>query len=94
MHSVFCVLFYCRCKEWVKVTGKEDLVYAPIEKLHELKHILCGKHYEKRDLNRKKTRSKASAVPSQELKAEPLPDEMLEDFPCHIAQEPIRQYNI
>ncbi|KAI5639196.1 THAP domain-containing protein [Phthorimaea operculella] len=73
-----------RCKLWVKVTGNEDLAYVPIEKLHQLKFV-CGKHFEDRDFNKKKTRLKKYAVPSIHLNAKPLADEILAEFPFHVS---------
>ncbi|XP_063627434.1 uncharacterized protein LOC134798932 [Cydia splendana] len=74
-----------RCKQWVKLIGNEDLVYLPIEKLHELKFV-CADHFEKKLLIKKTINLKRlpSAIPSKNLKADPLPDEMLLNFPCHV----------
>ncbi|VVD01992.1 unnamed protein product [Leptidea sinapis] len=74
---------FARCKQWVKFTGKEDLVYVPIEKLHQLKQV-CGRHFLTTDFNRKKTQLRRSAVPSVELTRTPLADELFIDFPLHI----------
>ncbi|KAI5631223.1 THAP domain-containing protein [Phthorimaea operculella] len=73
-----------RCKEWVRVVGKEDLTYLPIEKLHELKHV-CGKHFQKKDFTKTGTRLKKRAVPKLHLTATPLNEKMLVDFPLHRA---------
>ncbi|XP_052753034.1 uncharacterized protein LOC113519412 isoform X2 [Galleria mellonella] len=72
-----------RCKQWVKMTGKEDLAYLPIEKLHQLK-FLCGMHFDRKYFTKMKMRLKRNAVPSINLSAPPLPDSILSDFPCHI----------
>ncbi|XP_061724726.1 uncharacterized protein LOC133530717 isoform X3 [Cydia pomonella] len=72
-----------RCRQWVKFVGNEDLIHLPIEKLHLLKHV-CADHFENRDFNKIKSRLKKSAIPSKNLKAVPLPDEMLLDFPSHV----------
>ncbi|XP_063542871.1 uncharacterized protein LOC134751406 isoform X2 [Cydia strobilella] len=72
-----------RCRQWVKLVGKEDLAYVPIEKLHELKY-LCADHFKNRDFNNKKNRLKRSAIPSRNFNADPLPDDMLVDFPSHV----------
>lgn len=63
--------------------GKEDLIYVPIEKLHTLKYV-CGDHFHNSAFNKEKNRLKNCAIPSKNLKAAPLPDEMLLEFPCHI----------
>lgn len=65
------------------MTGKEDLAYVPIEKLHELKYI-CGKDFRLRDFHKKRTQLKRNAVPSVLITAKPLPDEILMEFPLHI----------
>ncbi|XP_063389910.1 uncharacterized protein LOC134675560 [Cydia fagiglandana] len=72
-----------RCRQWVKLVGKEDLAYVPIEKLHELKFI-CGNHFEDKDFNKKKSRLIRSAIPSKNFYDDPLPDDMLIDFPSHV----------
>jgi hypothetical protein len=72
-----------RCRQWVKFVGKEDLIYVPLEKLHTLKYV-CGDHFENRAFNKKKNRLKKSAIPSKNLKADPLSDEMLLNFPSHV----------
>ncbi|KAG6438582.1 hypothetical protein O3G_MSEX000074 [Manduca sexta] len=72
-----------RCRKWVQVVGKEDLIYVPIEKLHTLKYV-CGSHFNNKDFNKNNNRLRKSAIPSKNLKADPLPDEMLLEFPCHV----------
>ncbi|CAH2065030.1 unnamed protein product, partial [Iphiclides podalirius] len=72
-----------RCKQWVKVVGKEDLVHLPIEKLHGLRYI-CGDHLKKRDFTKTKTRLKRKAIPSVGLTMEPLSDDLFEEFPLHV----------
>ncbi|CAH2084792.1 unnamed protein product [Euphydryas editha] len=69
-----------RCKKWVKATGKEDLAYVPIEKLHQLKYI-CAKHFRNKDFNKKKTRLKKTAIPSLDISSTPLSDDILVEFP-------------
>lgn len=71
-----------RCKQWVKVTGKEDLVYVPIEKLHQLKYV-CEKHFRSKDFKKKKTQLKKTAIPSMEISSTPLSDDILVGFPLH-----------
>ncbi|XP_063893997.1 uncharacterized protein LOC135117779 [Helicoverpa armigera] len=75
-----------RCKEWVKMAGNEDLVYVPIEKLHELKFI-CGKHFKDNDFNKKRTQLKKSAIPSINLSSMPLSDAILSAFPYYLFKE-------
>ncbi|XP_048000305.1 uncharacterized protein LOC125237351 isoform X3 [Leguminivora glycinivorella] len=75
-----------RCKAWVKAVGKEDLIHLPIEKLHSLKHV-CSKHFNDRAFNKKRSRLKKFAVPTINLKAAPLPDEMLRNFPLRVAKD-------
>lgn len=75
---------FARCKQWIKMTGKEDLVYIPIEKLHQLKQI-CGNHFLSKDFKKKKTQLKNTAIPSVGLTVEPLADELFIRFPLHIA---------
>ncbi|XP_013181572.1 PREDICTED: uncharacterized protein LOC106127838 [Papilio xuthus] len=75
-----------RCREWVRLVGKEDLAYVPIEKLHSLKY-LCGQHFTPRSFNRKKSRLRKNAIPSLNFKYPPLSDEILADFPLHMYQD-------
>ncbi|XP_048486138.1 zinc finger protein 235 isoform X2 [Plutella xylostella] len=72
-----------RCKQWVKMTGKEDLAYVPIEKLHQLKQI-CGKHFLPQHFKKKGTQLKKISIPCVGLTAEPLADELLIGFPLHV----------
>ncbi|CAH0731063.1 unnamed protein product, partial [Brenthis ino] len=75
-----------RCRAWVKLVGKKDLVFLPIEKLHKLRSV-CGDHFEKRDFNKKGNRLKKRAYPKLNLLAAPLPDEVLREFPLHVASK-------
>lgn len=61
----------------------------PIEKLHQLKHI-CGKHFRPKDFNRKKTQLRKKAVPCFGITAEPLSEEILKEFPLHIAKTAVK----
>lgn len=79
-------MFPCSCRTWVKMVGKEDLVYVPIEKLHKLRSI-CGDHFNKKDFNKKGNRLKKKAVPKLHLFAQPLADELLREFPLHVASK-------
>lgn len=72
-----------RCKKWVQVTGKEDLAYVPIEKLHGNKYI-CGKHFRPSDFKKKKTQLRRNAIPSLLITAKPLLEEILTGFRLHI----------
>ncbi|XP_028033564.1 uncharacterized protein LOC114245550 isoform X2 [Bombyx mandarina] len=82
-----------RCKQWVKITGKEDLAYVPIEKLHQLKHI-CGKHFRPKDFKKKRTQLRRNAVPCIEITAEPLSDEILSDFPLHLPKKAVEDQHL
>ncbi|XP_045762854.1 uncharacterized protein LOC123865691 isoform X2 [Maniola jurtina] len=73
----------CSCKEWVRVTGEEDLAYIPIEKLNTLKFV-CEGHFKYKDFCRKKTKLKKKAIPSLNLTSKPLGDDILADFPLHM----------
>ncbi|XP_045492469.1 uncharacterized protein LOC123691923 [Colias croceus] len=75
-----------RCKEWVKMSGKEDLAYLPIEKLHQLKFV-CGKHFKESDFKKKRTQLKKTAIPSLRLTSAPLSDTILAEFPYHLFKE-------
>ncbi|XP_041972190.1 uncharacterized protein LOC121728141 [Aricia agestis] len=72
-----------RCRLWVKASGIEDLVYVPIEKLHQLKFI-CGAHFTRQCFNAKGNRLLASAVPTEGLMRTPLSDDLFTEFPLHI----------
>ncbi|CAH0730568.1 unnamed protein product, partial [Brenthis ino] len=75
-----------RCRALVMLVGKKDLVFLPIEKLHKLRSV-CGDHFEKRDFNKKGNRLKKRAYPKLNLLAAPLPDEVLREFPFHVASK-------
>lgn len=78
-------MFHFSCKEWVRAVGNEDLVYLPVEKLHQLRNV-CGDHFEKKHFNKHGNRLKKFAVPTLKLSAPPLSDEQLVDFPLHMKQ--------
>ncbi|CAG4950857.1 unnamed protein product [Colias eurytheme] len=75
-----------QCREWVKMSGKEDLAYVPIEKLHQLKFV-CGKHFKESDFKKKRTQLKKTAIPSVRLTSAPLSDTILATFPYHLFKE-------
>nr|XP_037877197.1 glutathione S-transferase delta 3 isoform X4 [Bombyx mori] len=68
-----------RCKEWVKIVGKEDLAYLQVHMLHDLKHV-CEVHFSRRDFTKSKKRLKKRAVPKLNLTPPPLRDEILFQF--------------
>lgn len=68
------------------------MIYIPIEKLHELKYV-CDNHFKIEDFNKKRSRIKNNAVPTQNLWSEPMPDEMLKDFPLHVAGDKLKPKN-
>lgn len=72
---------------WLKAIGQEDLVYLPIEKLHELKYV-CNLHFTEVDFNEPKNRLSIHAVPTLNLTSKPLEDNVFADFPFHIGQYP------
>ncbi|XP_063390009.1 uncharacterized protein LOC134675616 isoform X2 [Cydia fagiglandana] len=75
-----------RCRTWVQIVGKEDLVHIPIEKLHHVRFV-CGDHFKAKDFNKKGNRLKKSAYPTLHLSAQPLSDHQLKDFPQHVASK-------
>ncbi|XP_061724383.1 uncharacterized protein LOC133530491 isoform X2 [Cydia pomonella] len=75
-----------RCKTWVKLVGKKDLLNVPIEKLHELRHV-CGDHFEPRDFGKTRGKLKKRAFPKLQLFAPPLSDSLLRGFPQHVASQ-------
>nr|XP_037875754.1 uncharacterized protein LOC119630429 isoform X2 [Bombyx mori] len=68
-----------RCKQWVKMVGKEDLAYLQVHMLHDLKHV-CEAHFSRRDFTKSKKRLKKRAVPKLNLTLPPLRDEILLQF--------------
>ncbi|XP_028044212.1 glutathione S-transferase 1-1-like isoform X4 [Bombyx mandarina] len=68
-----------RCKEWVKIVGKEDLAYLQVHMLHDLKHV-CEVHFSRREITKSKKRLKKRAVPKLNLTLPPLRDEILFQF--------------
>ncbi|XP_045490143.1 uncharacterized protein LOC111003365 [Pieris rapae] len=74
-----------RCREWVRVTGNEDLVYLPIEKLNRTKYV-CERHFRKKDFTKTGNRLKRYAVSSLNLTASPLSSSQMTDFPLHVFQ--------
>ncbi|XP_063387619.1 uncharacterized protein LOC134673552 [Cydia fagiglandana] len=79
-------MFFCRCRTWVQIVGKEDLVHIPIEKLHQVRFV-CGDHFIAKDFNKKGNRLKKRAYPKLHLSAQPLSDHQLKDFPQHVASK-------
>ncbi|XP_063374290.1 uncharacterized protein LOC134661987 [Cydia amplana] len=73
-----------RCKTWLRLVGKEDLIHVPIEKLHELRHV-CGDHFDRRDFGKTGNKLKKRAYPKLNLAAPPLTDHQLRGFPQHVA---------
>lgn len=58
----------------------------PIEKLHQLKYV-CGKHFRPKDFKKKRTQLRKTAVPSIDISLNPITEEMMKDFPLHVAQD-------
>ncbi|XP_047998849.1 uncharacterized protein LOC125240854 [Leguminivora glycinivorella] len=75
-----------RCRTWVKIVGKEDLLHIPIEKLRQVRFV-CGDHFKAKDFNKKGNRLKKRAYPKLELSAQPLTEHQLKDFPQHVASK-------
>ncbi|XP_063390058.1 uncharacterized protein LOC134675658 [Cydia fagiglandana] len=75
-----------RCKTWVKIVGKKDLVHIPIEKLHQIRHI-CGDHFAPKDFGKTRGKLKKRAFPKLQLSAPPLSDYQLRGFPQHTASQ-------
>ncbi|XP_069364339.1 uncharacterized protein [Maniola hyperantus] len=74
-----------RCRVWLKLVGKEDLVYLPIEKLNKTRNV-CANHFEKKYFNKKGNRLKRNAIPTLNLIAAPLAESQLGEFPLHLYQ--------
>lgn len=75
-----------RCREWLTAIGNEELVYLPIEKLHEQRNV-CGNHFLPEDFNKNRNRLKRHAIPTLNLIALPLIESQLTKFPLHVWTE-------